>query len=43
MHFFDANIVDTNLLHDALCVHMQRERERVGLFWDEVRVQVMKI
>ena len=41
MHFFDANIVDTNLLHDALC--MRAQRERVGLFWDEVRVQVMKI
>ena len=36
MHFFTANIIDTNLLHDALCVRAQRERERererVGLF-----------
>ena len=28
MHFFTANIIDTNLLHDALCVRAQRERER---------------
>ena len=26
-----------------VCAHAKRERERVGLFWDEVRDQVMKI
>ena len=44
MHFFTANIIDTNLLHDALCVRAQREREREReswAVWHEVRVQVM--
>lgn len=29
MHFFTANIVDTNVPYDALCVRAQRERERL--------------